>query len=688
MSMPIRPKTIRVRSPSICSGSPVSWISSVTWNTQPTLGATPEATLTNNKVNAYWQWDITQLAKDWYNGVLPNYGMLLKQQNEGTSPYRAFNTVNSGSNTPRLTINYWVDPIGMENFWGYTKDGVNPANGNLVLQETDLSVPGRGIPVNVTRTYNSRKSMTTGLFGYGWFSNIETRLVDAGSGPITLIDGDNTRHIFGQQVGGGYIAHGGVYLTLIKNGDGTYSVTQTDGTKINFNTSGKITSIVDTNSNTTTFSYDAGGKLTTIQDASGRTTTIAYGANGYVSSITDPANRIVSYEYDANGNLTKVTDATGKFTTLAYDATHNLTSLTDARSITSTIQYDGSDRVSSISRPITIDGVQQTSTSSYSYDTVNSVTSVTDGEGRRVDYTYNPNGNVVQVTENPLDANNQAITTFAYDDSNNLTEVKDPNTNKVSGTTAYIYTYDLNGNITGVQLPENQQAINTYDSQNNLIKEQDFNSNIRSHDYDATNNRTESTDPNVQTVANRYDSVGNLLYFTQPMSAADNLVANSSFELDANADNWPDNWTQQTESGKTATFAWSTTAKYGAKSVSIANPTGWAIVSSDLFPYTTGEKYILSGYVKTTDTTNTSVVKLEFFDSSNNWLGEKPAYQLKGTHDWTRIQVVVDNAPTGTAKVKVSAGLNAGSGTSTILTGVMPTSSAKRRPVGSTWRPK
>ncbi|GAB6153978.1 hypothetical protein JCM17380_27280 [Desulfosporosinus burensis] len=68
---------------------------------------------------------------------------MLKQQNEGTSPYRSFNTVEAGptNNTPRLTINYTVDPIGLENFWGYTKDGVNPANGNLVLQETDLSFP-------------------------------------------------------------------------------------------------------------------------------------------------------------------------------------------------------------------------------------------------------------------------------------------------------------------------------------------------------------------------------------------------------------------------------------------------------------------------------------------------------------------------------------------------------------------
>ncbi|MFC9596678.1 DUF6531 domain-containing protein [Peribacillus butanolivorans] len=68
-------------------------------------------------------------------------------------------------------------------------DGVNPANGNLVYQKNDLSIPGRGIPVSMTRTYNNRKSHVTGMFGYGWTSNVEKRLVDGGTGPITQTDG-------------------------------------------------------------------------------------------------------------------------------------------------------------------------------------------------------------------------------------------------------------------------------------------------------------------------------------------------------------------------------------------------------------------------------------------------------------------------------------------------------------------
>lgn len=640
-----------------------SWTSSVTWNTQPTIQSTPEDTVTSNTSNAYWQWTITQLVKDWYNGVIPNYGFMLKQQSETTSPYRTFNTVNNGNNTPQLTINYTVDPIGTEDYWGLTKDGVNPANGNLVYQNNDLTIPGRGVPVSITRTYNSRKSDVAGIFGYGWTSNVEKKLVDGGTGPITLIDEDNTRHIFGQKIGGGYVAAGGDYLTLVKNGDGTYTITYKDGTKENYNTSGKLTSIVDTNGNTTSFTYDANGKLTTIKDASLRSTALTYGVNGYVSSITDPANRTINYGYDGSGNLTTITDAAGKITTLSYGTSHAVTGITDARNITTTISYDTSNRVQSISKPITINGTLQTSTTSYSYDTTNLVTSVTDGEGKRIDYTYSANGNVVQVTENPLDSANKAITTYTYDNNNNLTQVQDPNTNKTGGTSKYIYTYDGNGNITAVQLPGGQTSYNTYDSQNNLTQEQDFNSNITSSDYDSKNNQIESTDANVQTTASRYDANGNMDYDTKPMSVADNKLANSSFELDNNTDNWPDNWTQATETGKSATFAWSTTSKFGAKSISISNPTGWALVQSDQTPYVTGDKYIVSGYVKTSGTTGTSVVKVEFLDSTGAWISEKPAYQLKGTQDWTRIQAVIDSVPANTAYIRVSVGLNAGSGT-------------------------
>jgi RHS repeat-associated protein len=493
------------------------------------------------------------------------------------------------------------------------------------------------------------------LFGYGWTSNVGAQLVDSGLGPITLIDEDNTRHIFGQDTSGGYIAAGGDYFTLVKNADATYTLTRTDGTKTNFNTTGKISSIVDTNGNTTTYTYDGSGKLTSIKDASQRSTTIAYGTNGYISSITDPANNKTTFGYDTSGNLTSVTDPANKVTGYAYDTSHRLTGVTNPLNVTTTFGYDTTNnRVTSVSQPITINGVVQTSTTNYTYDTTNLVTTDTDGEGRRIDYTYNANCNVVQVSENPLDSTNKSVTTYSYDNNNNLTQVIDPNTNKINGTSSYIYTYDAKGNITAVQLPGSQKSYNTYDSANNLTQSQDYNSNINTYNYDSKNNQIESTDPNTQTAATRYDSYGNLTDASELMSTADNLAPNSGFEQGGT---WPDHWTHP------ANTAWSTTSKFGSKAISISNPTAFTAVTSDKIPYSAGSKYIASGYVKTASITGTALIKVEFFNASGTLLGQQTSYQITGTQDWTRLQTVVDTIPANTASLDVVLGLNTGSGT-------------------------
>jgi YD repeat-containing protein len=150
----------------------------------------------------------------------------------------------------------------MESFWGYTPEGINGFNGNLVLQATDLHIPGRGVPVTFTRTYNSR-SAEDGPLGFGWTANVFARIKDAGYAPITLVDEDGTQHIFSRNTDGSFSAPSGVFLTLVKNADGTVT---------RFNTAGQITGITDTNNNTTSFSYTS-GRLTSISDASGRITT-------------------------------------------------------------------------------------------------------------------------------------------------------------------------------------------------------------------------------------------------------------------------------------------------------------------------------------------------------------------------------------------------------------------------------
>ena len=48
------------------------------------------------------------------------------------------------------------------------QDPVNCATGVFWHTFTDFSVPGRGVPLDLTRTYESSEAGTDGPFGYGW----------------------------------------------------------------------------------------------------------------------------------------------------------------------------------------------------------------------------------------------------------------------------------------------------------------------------------------------------------------------------------------------------------------------------------------------------------------------------------------------------------------------------------------
>jgi YD repeat-containing protein len=111
----------------------------------------------------------------------------------------------------------------------------------------------------------------------------------------------------------GYITYEpGVYDTLIKNGDGTWSLEiKNDKTTQHFDPNGRLTRIIDRNGNVLTFGYDVSGKLVTITDAAGRVTLLSYGPNNKVIRVTDPIGRTAAYSYDANDNLISTTDMAG-----------------------------------------------------------------------------------------------------------------------------------------------------------------------------------------------------------------------------------------------------------------------------------------------------------------------------------------------------------------------------------------
>ncbi len=146
------------------------------------------------------------------------------------------------------------------------------------------------------------------------------------------------------------------FSTLIWNGT-NYIRTLKDGTKVYFDSTGKQTLLVDRNSNTTTFTYDGSSNLSTIKDFNNQVTTFGY-SSGKVQTITDPASRLTTLSY-SSGRLSTITDPdpdgagslAAPVTSFSYDSTDRMTRLTDPRSNGTTWVYDGAGRVAEIQRP-------------------------------------------------------------------------------------------------------------------------------------------------------------------------------------------------------------------------------------------------------------------------------------------------------------------------------------------------
>ena len=171
--------------------------------------------------------------------------------------------------------------------WQYYVGGmVNVVSGNLLLRETDLTLPGKGWTLRMARAYNSLSS-ADGPLGVGWTHAYLGRLAP-GSGVVTFTDGDGSSHAF-VELGGGQFASprgfGGV--KLVRNADSTYTMWWKDGTRWSFSSTGVLTGMTDRNSNDVMLTYDGNGRLTKVADETGIYLLFAYDLDGRIVRVGD-----------------------------------------------------------------------------------------------------------------------------------------------------------------------------------------------------------------------------------------------------------------------------------------------------------------------------------------------------------------------------------------------------------------
>ena len=239
--------------------------------------------------------------------------------------------------------------ISLEN-GGTTGDPVHTFNGVFVSTFTDISIDGRGPSPEFSRSYNSGDARV-GPLGPGWTYAYYARLREPGdgSGDLLFVRADGNTDRFTRNNDETFSPSLATYARLVRNADLTYTITELDNRRWNFDSSGKLTAIIDRFGNSSVLSYDTNGRLISVGDPAGRgSLTLAYTGNR-LTSVSDwlsPA-RTVTYGYDASGRLQTVTNRDGKTTTYGYDGqTQRVTSITDARgNVSLTLTYDAQGRV-------------------------------------------------------------------------------------------------------------------------------------------------------------------------------------------------------------------------------------------------------------------------------------------------------------------------------------------------------
>ncbi len=452
---------------------------------------------------------------------------------------------------------------------------VNSFTGNLFYQRSDLSIPGRGVSIDISFFYNSGQTTVDNGYGNGWsFSYNMYYYFDASDVIIKKSDGSKDKYTWN---GSSYEPPTGVFDVLEEYQSNKFRLTTKYGLKYFFDESShkKLTKIEDPNGNAIAISY-TNGFPTTVTDPTARSLTLTW-TDDHLTQITNAnvtPSRSITYNYDANGNQVRVTDPIGNTVDYGYGAWCNITSFTDGRGNTVNITFNANKAVSGISTSITNKTIaydtenKQTSvteevssgnqTTTYTFDDNGRFVKLTDPSGQFVSYEYDSDDNITKYT----DAKSN-ITTYTFDaKGNKLTETDaigtktytyETNFNKVAsvqdknGNTT-LYTYDSNGNLTGISKPLGVSESYSYDSYGNMTGFTDGNGNTTSYSYDTHGNIIGINYP-IGSESFTYDNAGNRLSYTNAngntsnytydklnrlTSASDPLSHSTTYVYDAN----------------------------------------------------------------------------------------------------------------------------------------------------------
>ena len=461
-----------------------------------------------------------------------------------------------------------TDPEGNKRTWEYNEDSQEIATvsprGNAEGAEaskftTKIELNAKGQPLKITDPLSHTKKYT-----YDGDGNVET-MTDGNSHKAKYTyDADNE---------------------LTKTEEPTKTVTETE-----YDSMGQVKSQTDGNKHVTKYVRNALEEVEEVVNPLGKKMLKEYDGAGNLVKLTDPAKRTTTYTYDPANRLTEVVYSSGKPSTIKYEYNEDgdRTKITDGTGTTK-YEYDQLDRLTenenghkeiikyeySLGNQQTRITYPNTKAVERTYDKDGRLEKITDWSSNITKFTYNHDSEL-EKTVFPTASKDED--TYAYNDADQMTEVKMKKSSETLG--SLVYTRDDDNQVkktTSKDLPGAEVTENTYDENNRLTK-----TGTTEYKYDAANNpttegsstntynegdelekgtgttyaydelgeRTKATPEKGGATTYGYDQAGNLISVERPEKESVPKIE------DTYAYNGEDLRTSQTISGTTSYLAW------------------------------------------------------------------------------------------------------------------------------------
>lgn len=403
-------------------------------------------------VNAFEQW-ITANGQDvtWANTIADAFAAAGGEGAVSTVSDAALAAALAAAGVSQSRTDLQFDPpsaYGAQPTTGYSMDPVNTTTGNFLEPELDLGFTGASAALQVTRMYNSL-DQHVGLFGPGWASILETRLLIDDEGASFV--GADGRQVRFPRDGEGWACGVGENRWLSVEGD-RLVVRDNQGERIEFSPSGQWLGQRGGAGTAVRIERNSDDVVVRLVHERGRSIDVDH-VDGRVAVLRASDGRRVEYGYDDRGRLVTATDAVGT-RTYGWNDDDLITTVTSAAGVVEVDNtYDDQRRVVEQVSPhgrtvrfaylpgrVTVVSDHDGSRSnSYIADAKGRLVGVIDSDDRRQSMSYDRHGNLVSATER-----DGSVTVHAYDDRGRKTRTVTPSGGDLT------YGYDEQDRVTTV----------------------------------------------------------------------------------------------------------------------------------------------------------------------------------------------------------------------------------------------